>query len=83
MPGAGGRLCPEETCEANRIQAMSKATEAKFSIDRVATILGICRPTVERLMRFGRLGYYQVGDRRIVGEGHLNSISRSLNVKAK
>lgn len=62
---------------------MSKATEAKFSIDRVATILGVCRSTVERLMNNGKLGYYQIGDPRIVGEGYLEEISLSLNVKPK
>jgi hypothetical protein len=56
MPDAGGRLCPEETCEANRIQAMSKATDAKFSIDSVGTILGVCRSRVERLMTMASSG---------------------------
>ena len=49
----------------------SKATEPKFSVDKVAEAIGVHRSTVSRLMDSGKLGYYQVGDRRIVGERHL------------
>lgn len=49
----------------------SKVTEAKFSITRAATIIGVSRTQVRNLLNSGKLGYYQVGSRRIIGEGHL------------
>jgi hypothetical protein len=78
LPEAKQFLTAEE-----RIQAMSKATGAKFSIDRIATILVVCRSTVERLMNNGKLGYYQIGDRRTVGEGHLELYLSLTERKAK
>ncbi|HEV7681320.1 MAG TPA: helix-turn-helix domain-containing protein [Pyrinomonadaceae bacterium] len=64
----------------------SKATEPKFSVDKVAAVIGVHRSTVTRLMDHGKLGYYQVGDRRIVGERHLEQYlslaERKATVKA-
>jgi excisionase family DNA binding protein len=51
--------------------ASSKATEPKFSISRVAQVIGVHPATVSRLMDSGKLGYYQIGTRRIVGQTHL------------
>ena len=61
----------------------SKATEPKLSIDKVAEVIGVHRATVSRLMDSGKLGYYQVGDRRIVGEGHLEQYLSLAERKAK
>jgi excisionase family DNA binding protein len=48
-----------------------KVAEQKFSIDSVAKNMSTSRSTVERLMNSGKLGYYRVGRRRIIGESHL------------
>ncbi len=61
----------------------SKATEPKFSIEKVAEVIGVHRATVSRLMDSGKLGYYQVGDRRIVGEGHLEKYLSLAERKSK
>lgn len=53
------------------VAASPKVAEQKFSIDTVAKNLSINRSTVERLIGSGKLGYYQVGRRRIIGESHL------------
>lgn len=49
----------------------SKVAEAKFSIAKAATVIGISKTQVRNLINSGKLGYYQVGSRRIIGEGHL------------
>jgi excisionase family DNA binding protein len=49
----------------------SKVAEPKFSITKAATVIGISRSQVRNLLNSGKLGYYQVGSRRIIGEGHL------------
>jgi excisionase family DNA binding protein len=53
------------------LHAMTKATEAKFSIKEVAQRFRVHATTVYRLMDKGKLGFYQIGGRRIVGEGHI------------
>ena len=50
---------------------MSKAAEAKFSIKEVAQRLRVHATTVYHLMEKGKLGFYQIGRRRIVGESHI------------
>ena len=50
---------------------MTKATEAKFSIKEVAQRFRVHATTVYRLMDKGKLGFYQIEGRRIVGEGHI------------
>lgn len=60
-----------------------KTSEPKFSIDKVAEVIGVHRATVSRLMDSGKLGYYQVGDRRIVGEKHLEEYLSLAERKAK
>jgi excisionase family DNA binding protein len=49
----------------------SKIAEPKFSIAKAATVIGISRTQVRSLLNGGKLGYYQVGSRRIIGECHL------------
>ena len=49
----------------------SKVAEPKFSIAKAAAVIGISRSQVRKLLNSGKLGYYQVGSRRIIGEGHL------------
>jgi excisionase family DNA binding protein len=49
----------------------TKVAEPKFSITKAATVIGISRSQVRNLLNSGKLGYYQVGSRRIIGEGHL------------
>lgn len=61
----------------------SKATEQKFSIARVAQVIGVHPATVSRLMDSGKLGYYQVGTRRIVGQTHLEQYLILAERKAK
>ncbi len=61
----------------------SKAAEPKYSISRVAAVIGVHRATVSRLMSTGKLGYYQVGDRKIVGEAHLEQYLVLAERKAK
>lgn len=48
-----------------------KVAELKFSIAKAATIIAISKSQVRNLVNSGKLGYYQVGSRRIIGEGHL------------
>jgi excisionase family DNA binding protein len=62
---------------------MSKATEVKFSIKEVAQRIRVHSTTVYRLMDNGKLGFYQIGGRRIVGEGHLEQYLSLAERKAK
>ena len=48
----------------------SKTIEQHFSIDQVAAKLSVHRSTVERLLYARKLGYCQVGRRRIISETH-------------
>jgi excisionase family DNA binding protein len=63
--------------------ASSKATEPKFSIARVAQVIGVHPATVSRLMDSGKLGYYQIGTRRIVGQTHLEQYLLLAERKAR
>ena len=59
---------------AVRENMTSKATEPKFSIEQVARILGGVHPTtVLRLLQKRKLGYYQFGNRKMVGQSHLDN----------
>jgi excisionase family DNA binding protein len=62
---------------------ISKATEQKFSIAKVAELIRVHVSTVSRLMDSGKLGYYQIGRRRIVGEGHLEHYLSVTERRAK
>ena len=59
--------------EANKpdSKVASKATEQKFSMGKVAELIRVHVSTVSRLMDSGKLGYYQIGRRRVVGATHL------------
>ena len=68
-------IIPGGTFVASTKLAMSsKATEPKFSIEQVAKILGGLHPTtVLRLLQKRKLGYYQFGSRKLVGQSHLDN----------
>jgi excisionase family DNA binding protein len=63
-------------------QAMTKATEAKFSIKEVAQRFRVHATTVYRLMENGKLSFYQIGSRRIVGESHIEQYLSRAERKA-
>lgn len=49
----------------------SKISEKKFRIEDAAAIIGISPSGVRLLLNTQKLGYYQSGKRRIIGESHL------------
>ena len=53
---------------------------------QVAKLIGLHRTTIMRLLDAGKLGCYQIGDRRIVPESHLQEFlllaERNATVKA-
>lgn len=49
----------------------NKITEKKFRIEEAAEIIGISPSGVRMLLDNKKLGYYQSGKRRIIGEGHI------------
>ena len=49
----------------------TKITEKKFNIEEAAAIIGISTSGIRLLLDSHKLGYYQSGKRRIIGEGHL------------
>ena len=53
---------------------------------QVAKLIGLHRTTIMRLLDAGKLGSYQIGDRRIVPESHLQEFlllaERKATVKA-
>lgn len=51
----------------------SNAIEQHLSIDQIAAKLSVHRSTVERLLYDGKLGYCQVGRRRIISETDLRN----------
>jgi len=64
----------------------NKITEKKFRIEEAAEIIGISPSGVRLLLDSKKLGYYQAGKRRIIGEGHLNEYLTKIernNTKAK
>ena len=71
--------------EANKSDpvAGSKATEQKFSMDKVAELIRVHVSTVSRLMDSGKLGYYQIGRRRVVGATHLEQYLSAAERRAK
>lgn len=64
----------------------SQITETKFSMGQVAKLIGVHRTTIMRLLDAGKLGCYQIGDRRTVAESHLQEFlllaERKATVKA-
>lgn len=71
--------------EANKLDPVvcSKATEQKFSMDKVAELIRVHVSTVSRLMDSGKLGYYQIGRRRVVGATHLEQYLSTAERRAK
>jgi excisionase family DNA binding protein len=55
----------------------------KLTIARVAQVIGVHPATVSRLMDSGKLGYYQIGTRRIVGQTHLEQYLLLAERKAR
>lgn len=49
----------------------------------VAGLLGVHAATVSRLMDRGKLGYYQIGTRRVVGHSHLQRYLELVERPAK
>jgi len=49
-----------------------KVAEKKFNIKAAALAIGISPSGVRLLLNKKKLGYYQSGTRRIIGEGHLS-----------
>jgi len=49
-----------------------KAIAGAYSIDMVAELICVHRSTVERLLESRKLGFYQVGRRRVISQTHLN-----------
>ena len=74
---------PETIMQQEIEIAGPKITEQKFSITRVAQVIGVHPATVSRLMDSGKLGYYQIGTRRIVGQTHLEQYLLLAERKAK
>jgi len=50
----------------------AKAIAGAYSIDTVAELICVHRSTVERLLESRKLGFYQVGRRRVIGRAHLD-----------
>jgi len=49
---------------------------------QVAKLIGVHRTTIMRLLDAGKLGCYQIGDRRIVAESHLQEFLSLAERKA-
>ena len=72
----------KETNESNPV-ATSKVTEQKFSMGKVAELIRVHVSTVSRLMDSGKLGFYQIGRRRVVGATHLEQYLSAAERPAK
>jgi excisionase family DNA binding protein len=64
-------------------EVTSKVTEPKFTMGKVAELIRVHVSTVSRLMDSGKLGYYQIGRRRVVGAGHLEQYLSGAERQAK
>ena len=51
-------------------------------MSEVAELIGVHRKTILRLLDAGKLGCYQIGDRRIVAESHLQEFLSLAERKA-
>lgn len=67
----------------NYTRKSKRATEEKFSMKQAATLIGVHVATVSRLLDSRKLGYYQVGARRVVGFAHLEEYLNLAERKAK
>lgn len=50
-----------------------RATEVKHSMKATAQMIGVHVSTVSRMMSGGKIGYYQIGGRRVIGQSHLET----------
>ena len=84
MHNEGVRFGPvmKEANKPDRVVA-SKATEQKFSMEKVAELIRVHVSTVSRLMDSGKLGYYQIGRRRVVGATHLEQYLSAAERRGK
>jgi len=53
------------------VAASPKVAEKKYSINQAAIAIGISPSGVRLLLDNKKLGYYQSGKRKLIGEGHL------------
>ena len=70
----------------NKPSMSSKISEKKFRIEDAAAIIGISPSGVRLLLNNKKLGYYQSGKRRIIGESHLTDYLTKIernNTRAK
>jgi excisionase family DNA binding protein len=82
QPGVRFGTVMKEPNKSNSV-APSKATEQKFSMGRVAEMIRVHVSTVSRLMDNGKLGYYQIGRRRVVGATHLEQYLSAAERQAR
>lgn len=45
---------------------MSESPTQMKTMDQAAQLLGVSKPTLSRLMRRGRLGFYRLGEKRVL-----------------
>jgi excisionase family DNA binding protein len=60
-----------------------KAIEQHFPIDQIAAKLSVHRSTVERLLYGRKLGYCQIGRRRIISETHFRKYLALIEREAR
>jgi len=53
------------------VVASPKVAEKKYSIEQAAMAVGISPSGLRLLLNNKKLGYYQSGKRKLIGEGHL------------
>jgi excisionase family DNA binding protein len=53
--------------------------EKKYTIEEAAQCIGISPSGLRKLMNSNKLGYYQSGRRRIIGEAHLEEYLTKIN----
>lgn len=57
----------------------AKTITAAFDIDAVAELICVHRSTVERLLESRKLGFYEIGRRRVIGQIHLDQYLAQLS----
>lgn len=65
-----------------KVEREERVIEGNLTIDGVAELIGVHRSTVERLLVTRKLGYYQVGRRRMIGRKHLEQYLALIERKA-
>jgi len=72
-----------EVISRRTLLALIKAVEPKFSVAEAANHLGVNRSTVSRLISTKKLGCYQIGSRKVVGQSHLEEYLNRVERKPK